>query len=143
MTIAALEGREVPLGSAIDAEGRPTVDPVRGLEGAQLPFGGAKGSNIALMVELLAAGLTGATTSADTAVPPEAGHPGGAPTANGELILALDPSRCPGGAEHAERIFQCIAAEAEHGARLPSEVEGIRVAASTYAAIEPMLSSAS
>eukprot|EP00971_Amphidinium_carterae_P213136 4230149-Amphidinium_carterae.1 len=50
------------------------------------------GSNIALMVELLAAGLTGGTLSVDTQVPPEANHPGGAPTANGELLIAINPT---------------------------------------------------
>lgn len=149
ITLAMLEGREIPLGSAIDADGNPTIDPAQGLEGAQCTFGGAKGSNIALMVELLAAGLTGGTLSVDTPVPPEGGYPGGAPTANGQLIIAIDPAKFPGGAAHAERVFDCILAEADKGARLPSarrfkarertEEAGIYVPRVFYDAIETML----
>jgi LDH2 family malate/lactate/ureidoglycolate dehydrogenase len=53
------EGLPIPLGVAIDADGEPTTDATAALAGAQLPFGGAKGSSLALMVELLAGGLTG------------------------------------------------------------------------------------
>ena len=43
----------------------PTTDPFAAMKGALLPFGGARGANIALMVEVLAAGLTGANWSLD------------------------------------------------------------------------------
>ncbi len=39
--------------------GRPTTDPEAALAGTMLPLGDAKGTALALMVELLAAGLTG------------------------------------------------------------------------------------
>jgi len=149
MALAQLADHELPPGCAVDVDGQPTTDPARGLEGAQCTFGGAKGSNIALMVELLAAGLTGGTLSADTAVPPEAGHPGGAPTANGELIIAMDPGRFAGDGLRAERVFELIAAEADGGARLPSARRfaarartpeaGIWVPREIYATIEGFL----
>mmetsp|Transcript_6253 Transcript_6253/g.7188 ORF Transcript_6253/g.7188 Transcript_6253/m.7188 type:complete len:91 (+) Transcript_6253:78-350(+) len=44
----------------------PPLPPTAVLEGAQLPFGGHKGSAIAMMVELLAAGLTGSHLSFET-----------------------------------------------------------------------------
>ena len=50
---------KIPEGWAIDSEGKPTTDPKKALEGAMLPIGDAKGSALALMVEILAAGLTG------------------------------------------------------------------------------------
>lgn len=53
--LAAQRGEEIPLGWALDAEGRPTTDPSAALRGVLLPFGGHKGSGIALMIE----GLTG------------------------------------------------------------------------------------
>lgn len=62
---AAQEGRAIPAGWALDAEGRPTTDPAQALAGMLLPFGGAKGANIALMVEILAAGVSGAAWSMD------------------------------------------------------------------------------
>lgn len=62
---AAEEGRPIPDGWAIDGQGNPTNDAVAGLRGALLAFGGAKGANVALMVECLAAGLSGASWSLD------------------------------------------------------------------------------
>ena len=47
-----IEGKPLPKGWAIDKAGNPTTDPDQALQGAQLPFGGYKGSSIALMVEL-------------------------------------------------------------------------------------------
>lgn len=41
----------------MDAEGKPSTDPTKVLEGAQMPFGAYKGCNIALLVELLSAGV--------------------------------------------------------------------------------------
>lgn len=54
--IAERDGEMVPEGTGLDAEGRPTTDPDAILKGMLLPFGGYKGSAVALMVELLAAG---------------------------------------------------------------------------------------
>ena len=50
---AAARGTPLPEGWAVDADGRPTTDPEAALAGALLPFGGYKGANIALLVELL------------------------------------------------------------------------------------------
>jgi len=62
---AAERGEPIPEGWALDGEGRPTTDAGAALKGALLAFGGARGANIALMVEVLAAGLTGAHWSLD------------------------------------------------------------------------------
>jgi len=56
------DGKPLPEGWAIDAEGKPTTDPQAALGGAQLTFGGYKGAAIALMVELLAGALIGERT---------------------------------------------------------------------------------
>src|SRR5271156_1134437 len=58
-------GEPLPPGWAVDAAGQPTTDPHAAMRGALLAFGGARGANIALMVEVLAAGLTGANWSLD------------------------------------------------------------------------------
>ena len=53
----------------------PPDDPAAALEGVQLAFGKHKGSNIALMVELLAAGLTGSPFSSEARdAEPAKGH---------------------------------------------------------------------
>lgn len=62
---AAEEGRKIPEGWAIDEKGSVTTDAAAGLRGALLTFGGMKGANVALMVECLAAGLSGASWSLD------------------------------------------------------------------------------
>jgi LDH2 family malate/lactate/ureidoglycolate dehydrogenase len=53
-------GEPLPVGLAVDASGRPLTDARKVENGALLPFGGAKGFGLALMVELLAGVLTGA-----------------------------------------------------------------------------------
>ena len=58
-------GELLPRGWAIDEAGRETTDPHAAIRGALLAFGGARGANIALMVEVLAAGLTAANWSLD------------------------------------------------------------------------------
>lgn len=62
---AAAEGRAIPEGWATDERGEVTTDPQGALRGALLPFGGYRGANIALMVEVLSAGLSGASWSPD------------------------------------------------------------------------------
>jgi LDH2 family malate/lactate/ureidoglycolate dehydrogenase len=58
--LAAQRGDPIPLGLALDADGRPTTDAGKAFEGVLLPFGGVKGSGIGLLMEILAGVLTGA-----------------------------------------------------------------------------------
>ncbi|OXC77519.1 Ldh family oxidoreductase [Caballeronia sordidicola] len=62
--MAAKQGNSLPEGWAIDKNGEPTRDPVAALAGALLPFGGVRGGNIALMVEVMSA-MSGANWSLD------------------------------------------------------------------------------
>lgn len=57
---AAREGRPIPGDWALDRSGRPTTDANEALGGVLLPFGGAKGSALALLVEVLCGPLVGA-----------------------------------------------------------------------------------
>ncbi len=84
---AAERGEVLPEGWAIDADGAPTNDPIRALTGALLPFGGARGANIALMIEVMAAGLTGANWSLDA---PDFSRGDRSPGA-GLLVIAIAP----------------------------------------------------
>ncbi|PSJ57417.1 Ldh family oxidoreductase [Pseudaminobacter soli (ex Li et al. 2025)] len=84
---AAQEGRDIPEGWALDAEGRPTTDAKAAVKGALLAFGGVRGANIALMVEVLAAGISGANWSLDAP-----GFTSGSQSpGSGLFVLALDP----------------------------------------------------
>lgn len=58
---AAQEGKEIPVGWAIDQNGRPTTDPQIALKGSLLPFGEHKGYAISLMVDVMSAMMTGAS----------------------------------------------------------------------------------
>ncbi|CAM5568277.1 (2R)-3-sulfolactate dehydrogenase (NADP(+)) [Aquamicrobium terrae] len=84
---AAAKGQIIPPGWAVDAAGNPTTDPASAMKGALLAFGGERGANIALMVEVLAAGLTGANWSLDApSFMAGAENPG-----TGLFVLALEP----------------------------------------------------
>ncbi|MBR1457547.1 MAG: Ldh family oxidoreductase [Oscillospiraceae bacterium] len=58
--LADKKGASIPEGWAIDVDGNPTTDAAKALEGCVLPFGGAKGSGIALMVDVFSGILAGA-----------------------------------------------------------------------------------
>lgn len=54
------ENRDIPAGWAIDKDGNPTVDAATALKGSVLPFGGHKGSGLAIVVDMLSGILSGA-----------------------------------------------------------------------------------
>lgn len=63
--LAAKEGKkQIPGDWAVDPDGNPTTDPQLALKGSMLPFGGAKGYGLALIIDILCATLSGALTSA-------------------------------------------------------------------------------
>lgn len=86
---AAKEGREIPLGWALDGEGNPTANPKAGLAGGLAPLGGAKGFGLGLMVEVLAAGLTGGNWAYEA---PMFGDNVGPPPSVGQIIIAMLPA---------------------------------------------------
>jgi len=112
---AKQRGEAIPEGWALDAEGRPTTDPAAALDGTMAPLGDAKGTALALMVELLAAGLTGARFAAEASSFLDAA---GDPPGTGQLVLAIDASALSPGAP--ERFAVLAAAiEDQDGTRLP------------------------
>ncbi|MBB3649642.1 LDH2 family malate/lactate/ureidoglycolate dehydrogenase [Rhizobium sp. BK619] len=90
---AAAEGRSIPEGWAVDEAGKDTQDAARALGGALLPFGGRKGANVALMVEMLSAGLSGGPWSLDT----PSFREGSASPAVGLTVVAMMPGRSDDG----------------------------------------------
>ncbi len=63
LMVASKEGKAIPLGWAVDADGEPTTDPHKGMLGSMLPVGAAtspKGAMLALMVELMVTAVIGA-----------------------------------------------------------------------------------
>ncbi|MEE4681028.1 Ldh family oxidoreductase [Pseudomonas alliivorans] len=92
--IAAREGRLLPEGMGVDRQGQATCDPKAILDGgALLPFGGHKGSALSMMVELLAAGLTGGNFSFEF---DWSKHPGAQTPWTGQLLIVIDPDKGSG-----------------------------------------------
>ena len=58
--VAARERKKIPEGVALDKFGKPTTNPLKALEGVQLPIAGFKGSGLAWMVDILSGVFTGA-----------------------------------------------------------------------------------
>ena len=139
---AKQRGEKIPEGWALDEHGQPTADPDAALRGTMLPMGDAKGTALALMVELLAAGLTGANFAAEASSYLDAKGP---PPGTGQLVIALDPVAF---GDDAVNRFGVLATsiEAQAGARLPgarrlkarekAKVEGISVSDALLKEIE-------
>ena len=101
----AIAGKALPPGAAVDAQGRPTTDPAAVLDGgALLPFGEAKGSSIAFMIEVLAAALSGGRFGFQDASP---GVPGAITSNAGQFLLLIDTERAAAD-RFAERIEDLI-----------------------------------
>lgn len=114
---AAQKGDAIPGEWAFDAAGRPTTDAKAALSGTLAPAGGAKGAALALMVELLAAAVTGANFASEAT---SFFDGDGAPPGVGQLFLAISPDAFAGRARVLERIEALAGAiESDGGARLP------------------------
>lgn len=121
---AAQKGEAIPEGWAVDASGAPTTDAKAALSGTLLPAGGAKGAALALMVEILAAGLTGSNLAFEAS--PFLDDKGG-PPGTGQLIIAIDATAItasPAACDRIETLATAIAAEA--GVRLPGSHRAAR-----------------
>ncbi|MEM7777661.1 MAG: Ldh family oxidoreductase [Pseudomonadota bacterium] len=114
--LRARQGEQIDPAWALDADGRPTADPAVALTGSMAPAGGPKGFGIGLMVELLAACLSGAVLGKDAS---SFASPAGGPPNTGQCFIAFEPVACSGGAFNA-RVTALVAAISEQeGARLP------------------------
>ncbi|MCE9684025.1 Ldh family oxidoreductase [Halomonas alkalisoli] len=115
--LAKKRGQSIPEDWALDPEGQPTTDPDAALAGSMLPAGEAKGAALALMVELLTAGLSGSHFGFQASSFFDAQ---GEPPGIGQLILLFDPARFSDRfVEHAETLFAAM--QEEPGVRLPGE----------------------
>lgn len=140
LQIAAREKRAVPEGSGLDREGRPTTDPRAILEGgALLPFGGYKGSAIAMMVEIMGAALTGGNFSFEV---DWSAYPGAATPWTGQVLILIDPERgaVRPFAERVEVLVQRLRdagqdrlpADRRYANRRRAEAEGIPIGQEDY-----------
>ena len=117
--VAKREGHKVPLGTGLTKDGKETTDPGEIADGGVLlPFGGYKGSGIAMMVELMAGALVGDNFSFETAAKD---NNDGGPPSGGEFILAISPDKTAGTnwQKHADEFFNKMKSMGE--VRLPGE----------------------
>lgn len=147
--VAAREGHAIPEGCALDRDGNPTTDAQAALDGVMLPFGGHKGNAVTIMVELLAAALTGGNLCFESSDQFRRFGGDAGPSNAGELIVVIDPAGFhrdfPG---RVEGLLRQILAQ--DGTRLPGDrryarraraaEDGIQVPASLYQQILDMKS---
>lgn len=121
--IAWNEGRAIPPGCAVDADGQPTTDPRWLMEeprGALLAFGGHKGAGLSLICSLLGAALTGGETESHQ-IPPRQG------IINNMLSIIFDPARLGAGENYTQEVIAQLDwmqhDQQDHDVLLPGEPE--------------------
>ncbi|MEM9014738.1 MAG: Ldh family oxidoreductase [Pseudomonadota bacterium] len=113
---AQKEGDPIPEGWAFDIHGEPTTNADAALAGSMAPLGGAKGAALALMVEILAAALTGGNFGFEASS--LFSSEGDAP-ALGHVLVAVDPDGISSDA-YWDRMATLVGAINDTpGARLP------------------------
>ncbi len=73
----------------LDDKGRPTTETAAAQRGAPTPIGGYKGSGLAMMIEILCAGLSGGAMTTELPVY----RTGGDPLGISHTFIAIDPAR--------------------------------------------------
>ncbi|MDO5477572.1 MAG: Ldh family oxidoreductase [Clostridia bacterium] len=100
------EGKKLPDGWIIDKDGNPTNDPSEYEKGGTLlPFGGYKGYGMAMMVETLAATLSGAAMTKNVHAWNENPEEGGNV---GHFFMALDIEKMGDAASYKKRVDDMI-----------------------------------
>lgn len=117
-------GKPIPAGWALDASGQPTTDAEAALAGSMVPIGDAKGTALALMVEVLAAALTGSAFSKDAG---SFFSGEGAPPRVGQTLLLIDPGAQSDYSARVGHLLDEIAAL--EGTRLPGDRRRAAIAA--------------
>ena len=116
INVAAEAGEPIPEGWAFDAAGKPTTDAKEAMAGTMAPVGDAKGAQLALMVEILAAALSASCFGFESSSYFTAE---GAPPRAGQFLLAIDPGPFSEG-RFGSRLEDLLAAiEEQPGTRLP------------------------
>ena len=119
IVLAQQAGEEIPEGWALDKQGHPTSDPSSAIEGTLLPIGDAKGAALVLMVEIMAAGLSGSHFGFEASSFFAADGP---PPAIGHLVIAFDPDFFSGGLFSSRLELLISTMLAQDNVRLPGSM---------------------
>jgi len=118
INVAAQKGESIPEGWAVDKDGHPTTDPNAALAGTMLPMGDAKGAQLVLMVEILAAALSASHFGYEAS---SFFTGDGEPPLVGQFLMAIDPEPLSRG-RFQDRLDDLLTAICEQpGTRLPGE----------------------
>lgn len=80
-------GEKIPTDWALDAEGNPTDDPGKALDGVMLPMGGPKGSALAIMMDVFSGVLSGSAFAGNVTNPYDPSRPADV----GHFLIAIKP----------------------------------------------------
>ncbi|MBO6521922.1 MAG: Ldh family oxidoreductase [Rhodospirillales bacterium] len=114
--LAADKGEGIPEGWAVDADGNPTTDAKAAMGGSLLPMGDAKGAALVMMVEILAATLTGSNHGFEAS---SFFDDKGPPPHIGQFFIVIDPAGFSGGAFDARMEVLADAILSQEGTRMP------------------------
>jgi LDH2 family malate/lactate/ureidoglycolate dehydrogenase len=152
--LAALSGRSIPEGWALDAAGQPTSDPKQALKGCLLPMAGPKGSGLAMMIDILSGLLSGSSYGRQL----KSFHELSGPTGVGAAFICIDVGRFIDKAvfsnlleEYCQEIKNLrrqpgfddilVPGELELGYERDGAINGIEVPEAVVAAIDQILAS--
>ena len=102
--MAARKGERIPLGWALDKDGKPTDDPRAGSAGLLVPIGGPKGFGLAVVMDVLAGALSGAALGRELART----HQPDQPSRIGHFFMAIDVGQLEDVATFKARIDKMI-----------------------------------
>jgi len=130
---AAKRGDAIPEGWALDKDGRPTTDAGAAEKGVVLPMAGAKGSALAIMVEVMAGVLAGGRFAGDMG---NLYSDWELTQDNAHVFIVIDATRGAAGDRHGERVGELVGmlkksalAEGHDAILMPGEIEMQRTAA--------------
>ncbi|MGL3607172.1 Ldh family oxidoreductase [Rhizobium sp. G187] len=140
---ARQKGEAIPDDWAFDVDGQPTTDANRAMDGFMAPLGGAKGAALAMMVEILSAGLIGANYAFEAS---SLFDDKGPPVGLGQTIIAIDPVATGGSGVFGRLALLAEEIGAQEGARIPgrrgqglaktAEASGLEIEDDVIAAIK-------
>ena len=142
---AAKEGVPIPDTWATDAMGRPTTDATQAMQGLMRAIGGEKGASLALCLDLLAGGLSGAAILSE--IPAAADHPESAQNL-GQMFILIDAARLLPDEDRRKRmdtaeqiILDAPAVDAVHPLRMPGAraLQSLKDSGATGLALSPKL----
>lgn len=131
--LAQKRGEPIPLGWALDGEGRATTDPQAALGGTMVPVGEAKGAALAMMVELMTAALSGANFAFEASSFFTADGP---PPRIAQTFIVVDPQAFAGPLFF-QRVETLVAeVSSQPGTRLPGDRRYANRAAARAAGVD-------